>query len=95
MLLPLSWGTQYLQQLISSIIIIILFHAGDPVEFLSWFMNAMHLSLGGTRKAGSSYIYKTFQGRMKVYSRKVLPMDISEKEKKELLKTEEYKGKVG
>ena len=29
---------------------------------------------------------------MKVYSRKVLPMDISEKEKKELIKTEEYKG---
>ena len=69
-----------------------LFPAGDPVEFLSWFLNAMHASLGGTRKPGSSYIYKTFQGKMKVYSRKVLPMDISEKEKKELLKTEEYKG---
>lgn len=64
---------------------------GDPVEFVSWFLNALHASLGGTRKAGSSIVYKTFQGRMKLYSRKVLPMDLSEKEKKELLKTEEFK----
>ena len=62
------------------------------MEFVSWFLNALHASLGGTRKAGSSIVYKTFQGRMKLYSRKVLPMDLSEKEKKELLKTEEFKG---
>ena len=31
---------------------------GDAVAFLSWLLNALHLSLGGTKKADSSVIYK-------------------------------------
>lgn len=68
--------------------------AGDPVEFLAWFLNALHASLGGTKKRNSSVISQTFQGRMKVYSRKVIPLDISEEEeRKKLMQTEEFKGK--
>ena len=33
---------------------------GDAVAFLSWLLNALHLSLGGTKKADSSIIYKVF-----------------------------------
>ncbi|XP_071830110.1 ubiquitin carboxyl-terminal hydrolase 39-like [Apostichopus japonicus] len=65
---------------------------GDPVEFLAWFLNALHASLGGTKKRNSSVISQTFQGRMKVYSRKVIPLDISEEEeRKKLMQTEEFK----
>jgi U4/U6.U5 tri-snRNP-associated protein 2 len=39
----------------------------DPVEFLSWFLNNLHLGLGGSKtKPGSSMIQKTFQGKLKV-----------------------------
>jgi U4/U6.U5 tri-snRNP-associated protein 2 len=31
---------------------------GDAVSFLSWLLNALHLALGGTKKANSSIIYK-------------------------------------
>ncbi|XP_041485760.1 U4/U6.U5 tri-snRNP-associated protein 2-like [Lytechinus variegatus] len=64
---------------------------GDPVEVLSWFINALHASLAGTKKPNSSIVYKTFQGRMKIFTRKVLPADISDEERTKLLKTEEYK----
>ncbi|KAI8814885.1 hypothetical protein BJ742DRAFT_887602 [Cladochytrium replicatum] len=37
----------------------------DPVEFLSWFLNALHLGFGGTRKK-SSYIHEIFQGELVV-----------------------------
>ncbi|XP_072165657.1 ubiquitin carboxyl-terminal hydrolase 39-like [Diadema setosum] len=67
---------------------------GDPVEVLSWFINALHASLGGTKKPNSSVVYKTFQGRMKVYTRKVLPADISEEEREKLQKTDEFKETV-
>lgn len=41
----------------------------DPVEFLSWFLNNLHLGLGGSKtKPGSSMIQKTFQGKLKVES---------------------------
>ena len=39
---------------------------GDAVAFLSWLLNALHLSLGGTKKASSSIIYKTFLGKMRI-----------------------------
>jgi U4/U6.U5 tri-snRNP-associated protein 2 len=63
---------------------------GDPVEFLSWFLNALHLALNGTKKATSSIIYKTFLGAMKIHSQRIPPIDASDSEKKELLLTEEY-----
>eukprot|EP00057_Strongylocentrotus_purpuratus_P000880 XP_001185686.2 PREDICTED: U4/U6.U5 tri-snRNP-associated protein 2 isoform X1 [Strongylocentrotus purpuratus] len=64
---------------------------GDPVDVLSWFINALHSSLAGTKKHNSSIVYKTFQGRMKIFTKKVLPADVSDEEKAKLLKTEEYK----
>ncbi|CAH3045469.1 unnamed protein product [Porites lobata] len=63
---------------------------GDPVEFLSWFLNSLHTTLGGTKKATSSVIYKTFQGKMRVTSRK-LPQTENEEEIKKVVDEEEYK----
>jgi len=44
----------------------------DPVDFLSWFLNNLHLGLGGSRtKPGSSMIHRVFQGRLKVESQAI------------------------
>ncbi|KAF1987701.1 cysteine proteinase [Aulographum hederae CBS 113979] len=44
----------------------------DPVEFLSWFLNNLHLALGGSRtKPGSSKIQKVFQGSLKLESQRI------------------------
>jgi hypothetical protein len=50
--------------------------SGDPIEFLSWLLNSLHITLNGTKGPNSSIIYKAFQGNMKVYTRKILPMDL-------------------
>jgi len=63
---------------------------GDPIEFLSWFLNAVHLTLNGTKKKKSSVIYKTFQGEMKQWSRK-LPQTENKESDEKLLEDEEYK----
>lgn len=49
---------------------------GDPIEFLSWLLNSLHLTLNGTKSSNSSIIYKTFQGKMKIYTRKIPPVDL-------------------
>jgi ubiquitin C-terminal hydrolase len=33
----------------------------DPVEFLSWLLNTLHVDLGGTKEPDSSIIDKCFQ----------------------------------
>ncbi len=44
----------------------------DPVEFLSWFLNNLHLSLGGSKtKPRSSLIQKIFQGSLRVESQTI------------------------
>lgn len=44
----------------------------DPVEFLSWFLNNLHLSLGGSKtKPGSSIIQRVFQGTLKIESQQI------------------------
>ncbi|KAL0640897.1 Ubiquitin carboxyl-terminal hydrolase 10 [Maublancomyces gigas] len=44
----------------------------DPVDFLSWFLNNLHLSLGGSKtKPGTSIVQKVFQGRLKVESQAI------------------------
>ncbi|KAK7749512.1 Ubiquitin carboxyl-terminal hydrolase 10 [Cytospora paraplurivora] len=44
----------------------------DPVEFLSWFLNNLHLGLGGSRtKPGSSMVQRVFQGRLKAESQAI------------------------
>lgn len=64
---------------------------GDPIEFISWLLNSLHLTLGGSHtKPKPTQISKTFQGRMLIYTRKMLPVDISEEEKAELLASPEY-----
>ena len=44
----------------------------DPVEFLSWFLNHLHLGLGGSKtKPGSSMVQRVFQGKLKVESQAI------------------------
>lgn len=44
----------------------------DPVDFLSWFLNNLHLAVGGSKtKAGSSIIQKAFQGKLRIESQQI------------------------
>ena len=44
----------------------------DPAEFLSWFLNNLHLALGGSKtKPGSSMVQQVFQGKLKVESQEI------------------------
>ncbi|KAI5290082.1 hypothetical protein KEM52_000573 [Ascosphaera acerosa] len=48
----------------------------DPVEFLSWFLNQLHVALGGSRKPSptgkpSSILQQAFQGRLKIESQAI------------------------
>lgn len=44
----------------------------DPVDFLSWFLNNLHLGLGGSRtKPGSSVVQHIFQGRLRAESQAI------------------------
>eukprot|EP00466_Bigelowiella_natans_P020560 jgi/Bigna1/38181/e_gw1.24.16.1 len=38
----------------------------DPIEFLAWFLNTSHLSLGGNKKRKSSIITQAFQGQIEI-----------------------------
>ncbi|KAF9979343.1 hypothetical protein BGZ73_000037 [Actinomortierella ambigua] len=44
---------------------------GDPLAFMSWFLNTLHRDLGGSRKKDSSIIHKTFQGELKIEAQKI------------------------
>ncbi|XP_077526988.1 ubiquitin specific protease 39 [Haemaphysalis longicornis] len=67
---------------------------GDPIDFLSWFLNSLHMALNGTHKVSSSIVYRTFRGGMNVYSRKVIPVEMTEAERRAALRTTEYDEKV-
>ncbi|EDO45015.1 predicted protein [Nematostella vectensis] len=68
---------------------------GDPIEFLPWFLNALHTALNGTKKMSSSIIFKSFQGKMRIYSRKVPQTEVQcNEEKAEQMKLEEYQETV-
>ncbi|EAW10217.1 ubiquitin carboxyl-terminal hydrolase family protein [Aspergillus clavatus NRRL 1] len=46
----------------------------DPVEFLSWFLNNLHLSLGGSKKptaTPTSVIHAAFQGHLRIESQAI------------------------
>ncbi|KAL9933924.1 hypothetical protein V8E36_007006 [Tilletia maclaganii] len=43
---------------------------GDPMEFLSWLVNRLHVDLGGTKKK-SSVVSLCFQGEVKIESQQV------------------------
>uniref|UniRef100_A0AC34QEH6 USP domain-containing protein n=1 Tax=Panagrolaimus sp. JU765 TaxID=591449 RepID=A0AC34QEH6_9BILA len=66
----------------------------DANDFLTFLLNNLHLGLNGTNKTSSSIIYRTFRGRMRVYSRKVLPVDASDEARRTLLETEEFREKM-
>ena len=63
---------------------------GDAIQFISWLLNALHLALGGTKKVKSSVINKTFRGSMKIQTKKILPPDIDDAKKTELIESGEY-----
>lgn len=49
-----------------------LLHQSDPVDFLSWFINNLHLALGGSKtKPGTSIVQRVFQGKLKVESQQI------------------------
>ncbi|RWS19617.1 U4/U6.U5 tri-snRNP-associated protein 2-like protein, partial [Leptotrombidium deliense] len=62
----------------------------DALNFLSWFLNSLHTALNGTKK-NSTIVSKTFRGSMKLFSRKVIPINKSIDEKLQLMLKEEYK----
>lgn len=41
----------------------------EASEFLAWLLHQLHVGVGGTRKAGSSIIHATFQGRVEITTR--------------------------
>ncbi|KAB8254874.1 cysteine proteinase [Aspergillus pseudonomiae] len=46
----------------------------DPVEFMSWFLNNLHLSLGGSKKPSktpTSVVQAAFQGHLKIESQAI------------------------
>ena len=46
--------------------------SSDPVDFLSWFLNTLHLSLGGSKtRPQSTIIQKTFQGQLRIESQAI------------------------
>jgi len=44
----------------------------DPIEFLAWFLNTVHSSMGGNKKRNSSIISQCFQGQVKVMTDSVV-----------------------
>ncbi|ETN72198.1 ubiquitinyl hydrolase 1 [Necator americanus] len=63
---------------------------GDAAEFMSFLLNTLHIALNGTQKSSSSIIYKIFRGRMRQYSRKVIPAEATECQRQQLLQLPEY-----
>ncbi|GMS79808.1 hypothetical protein PENTCL1PPCAC_1983, partial [Pristionchus entomophagus] len=63
---------------------------GDAAEFMNFLLNTLHQALNGTAKTNSSIVYKTFRGRMRVFTRKVPPVDASEDQRRMLMQLPEY-----
>lgn len=67
---------------------------GDPVDYLSWFLNELHKQLRGTKNPNSSIINKSFLGEMKIFTRKIPPTELDDIQKQLLLATDEYQERV-
>lgn len=64
----------------------------DPIDFLSWFLNNLHLSLGGTpTRPGSSIIQKVFQGRLKIESQRITAKADESGDRLRFIESEEVK----
>lgn len=67
---------------------------GDPIDFLTWFLHELHRQMRGNKNPNSSVINKSFLGEMKIYTRKIPPVDCDDLQKELLLSTDEYQEKV-
>nr|XP_060643350.1 ubiquitin carboxyl-terminal hydrolase 39 [Anolis sagrei ordinatus] len=67
---------------------------GDGVDFLSWFLNALHSALGGTKKKKKTIVTDVFQGSMRIFTKKLPHPDLPAEEKEQLLQNEEYQEKM-
>ncbi|XP_061449028.1 ubiquitin carboxyl-terminal hydrolase 39 isoform X2 [Rhineura floridana] len=67
---------------------------GDAVEFLSWFLNALHSALGGTKKKKKTIVTDVFQGSMRIFTKKLPHPDLPAEEKEQLLQNDEYQEKM-
>ncbi|KAI9320926.1 hypothetical protein BX666DRAFT_1912688 [Dichotomocladium elegans] len=56
----------------------------NAIDFLSWFLNALHRDLGGTRKKNSSIIHRIFQGEVQIESQSVGPGGASNEEENKI-----------
>ncbi|XP_004437276.1 PREDICTED: U4/U6.U5 tri-snRNP-associated protein 2 [Ceratotherium simum simum] len=63
---------------------------GDGVDFLSWFLNALHSALGGTKKKKKTIVTDVFQGSMRIFTKKLPHPDLPAEEKEQLLHNDEY-----
>ncbi|XP_075379847.1 ubiquitin carboxyl-terminal hydrolase 39 [Mycteria americana] len=63
---------------------------GDGVDFLSWFLNALHSALGGTKKKKKTIVTDVFQGSMRIFTKKLPHPDLPAEEKAQLLQNTEY-----
>ncbi|KAK2510503.1 Usp39 [Columba guinea] len=62
----------------------------DGVEFLSWFLNALHSALGGTKRKKKTIVTDVFQGFMRIFTKKLPHPDLPAEEKAQLLQNAEY-----
>ncbi|KAG8141120.1 hypothetical protein E2320_006791 [Naja naja] len=67
---------------------------GDGVDFLSWFLNALHSALGGTKKKKKTIVTEVFQGSMRIFTKKLPHPDLPAEEKEQLLQNDEYQEKM-
>ncbi len=67
---------------------------GDAGAFLHWFLNSLHLALGGSKKKKSSVIYKNFLGSMRIHTRKIIPTYIDGFKRLEAERSGEYEWTV-
>ncbi|XP_009873161.1 PREDICTED: U4/U6.U5 tri-snRNP-associated protein 2, partial [Apaloderma vittatum] len=65
-------------------------HERDGVDFLSWFLNALHSALGGTKKKKKTIVTDVFQGSMRIFTKKLPHPDLPAEEKAQLLQNSEY-----
>ncbi|KAK0411727.1 hypothetical protein QR680_005809 [Steinernema hermaphroditum] len=66
----------------------------DAQEFMLFLLNTLHIALNGTKKTSSSIVYRCFRGKMRVYSRKVLPMDADDSQRRAMMESDEFSESV-
>ena len=44
---------------------------------MSWFLNTLHCALCAGKRKGKSIVHETFQGEMKIYTRKLPPTEVN------------------